>query len=404
METQPLNFSNAEPERIIKHRVSGYPEIVYDFTYCDERYRMLANSIFSVSSGIDGNILTQFINTKWYSVELSPQEMIPLYEDTTVLCSLGLFEGVGFLIDHETSTVSYVPPASLPSFKAFFYGDSDYSDDTMNQRFELTGLVNSDGTLSDSSRIVEGNLLQSDFKLGEPVAYDGGHASFYDAATLYYNGRLIKNDIMNYKLLVNGICLKDYDGDYSFLSYCPPKSVSLQPIDGQYSDSVAFVHERCLYFYAGSSLLKMDFTSLSKIGTGVYRADFGNFTPLEFTIGVPGFVSFHVSGYVLTDKNGDEIPWEGKQLNHSEIVSLGLDSDMADPMSNPQLSMPTPILLDEPSTDTAVEELQGNNSKAVSINEMLEHSNNELYGDNTVFRTEFIDKLYKILTDRSIVL
>lgn len=319
------------------HRIQDVNEVAYSFTIDDEDYCLLADSI-GVASIVEGDaaIDTAFaefwLNNAEQDIVLSFSDLADFYDEAvTVGCVFNIFESKGFLLDPMGHNIAAVPDSELELLKRFYFGDSNFSINTMTDSFNMLDICNSNGTYKfqetvDTSILADKSFEQSDFSFSESGSVQFTNGIYGQANALMYRGKVLNLDdnvyILESSLLLDAIMLQYISGTFAFVDLQLLRIMSLD------KKRRIFYKNGFLYVITGATFFRVKCTAPVELRGGVKKITLCN-GDLKCADENVVEVTFHVADYQLISKDGVPIRWIGEPWTFSEIVNAGLDSDGA---------------------------------------------------------------------------
>ena len=319
------------------HRIQDVNEVAYSFTTDGEDYCLLADSI-GVASIVEGDatIDTAFagfwVNNAEQGCVLSFSELADCYEEAvTVGCAFNIFENKGFLLDPMSHNIAAVPDSESELLKRFYFGDSNFSVNTMTDNFSMLDICNSNGTYKfqktvDTSTLADKSFEQSDFSFSESGSVQFPNGIYGQANALMYRGKVLNLDdnvyILESSLLLDAITLQYISGTFAFVDLQLLRIMSLD------KKRRIFYKNGFLYVITGATFFRIKCDTPVELRGGVKKITLCN-GDLKCADENVVEVTFHVADYQLVSKDGVPVRWIGEPWTFSEIVNAGLDSDGA---------------------------------------------------------------------------
>lgn len=212
-----------QAEDITAYSVRGNAERFYKFGIAGVKYFLPADQVLKELYGT--RKLDAFIN--------APVQDISLYKpdfNWDPAFGVGVFCGVPWYLDFSSYTLKPFPSDVTDTVMRLFYGTTDFPDtiDAM-LHFKQFDLRDNNGKLVKSSYLTSGyyswgiitpTRLESDrFVIGDKNFITTATGEVAETITLYFDGRLIKNDITAIHRLAGGMLLQDVDDDITFINY-----------------------------------------------------------------------------------------------------------------------------------------------------------------------------------------
>lgn len=301
---------------LTRHKIDNYPDCAYSMVIDGERVCVPAGDVFYAFTQL--NNPQEFFNA---CKEGNPVSWVDDESDSTESYGSGIFCGKQWIFMFKASLVTL---AASDSYIEFFYGTKELPEDNLTERMTFSNSIyRTNGHYAwHTGNASEEAFNASPFSFGEDNAIYDSQNHIVTAKTLYFNGKLFKNDIVDYELLTGGILLTDVDNDINFIRYADLAAGIVHPVNGVFQFKGAVIS-----YYKDSFLMLGPFTSTPDFETdkdGVLK--YGDIE-LEYSLTSGAGAFFHVKGYVMHSASGEVIRWAGEKLSMREVQEAGLDSD-----------------------------------------------------------------------------
>lgn len=321
-----LDFQN-----VVRHQISGFEEQAYSFDFKGEYYLLPANSIPSVINYYENEVkIVRDEIEHWSNAPLGdPVNVSDLQYQSSAgelaIASLGVFEGMSFLIYHKESLFQPLSADDFLAAKRFYFG-TDEVKDNLSDIFELSGLTDLQGkyayltyneNLADVTRDSMCVRVESD-----DAVYSEKIKQPLTMKKLMIGQKTIMTQIRECAFTPYATVVYDYSSSIALLIYTRAvlkyviglSRTVFAPDD--YNELFILINGNMIHFKVS------EFKQESKLAT-VRVGDYELLCDLDCATGH----SFLVKGYQLLSDNGEPVRWDGERLSRKEVHEAGLESE-----------------------------------------------------------------------------
>lgn len=336
------------------HHVRGHAEIAYSFRADNslDHYCVLANNLASIAvdeTGMSDDLseIESWITNSVQGNDITIDTLKESYgEDVTAFATLIVFDGECFYLDHATSFIYHVPKSMEKTLKQFYFGDPDFSQDTVTEQFYSKGICSLDGAynfIEYSAQISQLKYDYSNFFFKSDGSIKGKYNQNIQVDTLYLGPKPLMSGIIQYSLTNDGFSFKGSAGGKFYALYDAADGSggeSAGPIDYKFG---TFVLDQAFFLVQGNVSIKFPMCA-DKVTydeeAHLRTLDLGDIK-LEFAEATENTPYVHVVGYQRYYA-GEPVRWGGQTFTNEELTDSGLDHDLTDPW-NVKVSTTLPL-------------------------------------------------------------